>query len=58
MEFFGRVVVEVVFVFIIGMEVFFIGVDDIGVELFCEFASSMMVLIVFVVGENDGMGGL
>ena len=54
----GRVVAEVALAPTIGTEVPFTGVDDIGAELFREFASSMTVPTVFVAGENDGMGGL
>ena len=54
----GRVVAEVALAPTIGTEVPFTGVDDIGAELFREFASSMTVPTVFVTGENDGMGGL
>jgi dienelactone hydrolase len=58
-EFSGpRVVVEVALAPTIGTDVPFTGVDDIGAELFREFASSMTIPTVFVAGENDGMGGL
>ena len=54
----GRVVAELALAPTIGTDVPFTGVDDIGAELFREFASSMTVPTVFVTGENDGMGGL
>jgi len=53
-----RVAMEVAFAPTIGSEEPFTATDDIGAELFREYAASAVVPTIFVVGEDDDMGGL
>jgi len=53
-----RVAMEVAFAPTIGSEDPFTATDDIGAELFREYATSAVAPTIFIAGEDDDMGGL